>query len=796
MRGLLALLGLGADEVAGGQVLPRPLALGPARLGAAFSLLLGLSLAALPRLGTHGVESALVLGVFVPPVVAVAAQAIARAARPVAVSAAAILWRATQAGVLIFALPFVVLALNGLRVGHCDPLTGFSFMLLGPFAGTLLSAAAGCLAGLLSLGSVARTLFSLLLPLGSIAAALRELYATPGVFAYGHFFGYFPGTFFDPVTELPAPLLSLRVISTLALAGLWLLCLAHFDVVRARLFLWPAPGRGVVSAAALLLLSAVGVCGAYAPQLGHRSSLAFIEEELGETRVSERCILHVPREMRRERLEQLASHCDFRVAQIERWLGLRQEHKVRVLLFRSAAEKKALMGAAATNVAKPWRGEIYLHERPWPHPVLAHELAHVVAAGAGRGPFAVGGRLGGLLPNPTLIEGLAVAAAWADSSDQGLTPHQLSRTLIERGRPPNLDDFFGVGFFGQGRRQSYTVSGSLLRYVAEVHGAEALRRLYGHGDVQAALGISRAELQARWHAFLKRVPLPPEALPRARERFAGKGLLRQVCPHRKAALKRELGADLAAGDDAAAERTCGRLLELDPADDGTRALLVPVLARLGKEQEAQAELQALLAPPTAPEPTIDRAREDLGDEAWRRGSLQQARAIYAELLASPRGRDARRQLQVRLAALDGDARAGALLSDLLLGKPGEGTDGASAVYLMRELRALRADGLPHYLEARQLYFRARYREAAELLSQARGLGLPSQELVHEALRVEAIARTASFEFERAEALLAELARASPRDPATQAQVQDWTERIQFLRRDAPGVAPEGARSPH
>ena len=46
---------------------------------------------------------------------------------------------------------------------------------------------------------------------------------------------------------------------------------------------------------------------------------------------------------------------------------------------------------------------------PYPHPVIGHELAHVLAGSFGEGPFRVAGAAGGLVPNPGLIEGVAVA---------------------------------------------------------------------------------------------------------------------------------------------------------------------------------------------------------------------------------------------------------------------------------------------------------------------------------------------------------------------------------------------------
>ena len=64
------------------------------------------------------------------------------------------------------------------------------------------------------------------------------------------------------------------------------------------------------------------------------------------------------------------------------------------------------MGGRTTMVAKPWLHEIHIHPAHSPHPVLAHELAHVVAAPFGAPPLQLSARHG-LLVNMGLVEGLA-----------------------------------------------------------------------------------------------------------------------------------------------------------------------------------------------------------------------------------------------------------------------------------------------------------------------------------------------------------------------------------------------------
>src|SRR5207237_6895205 len=120
--------------------------------------------------------------------------------------------------------------------------------------------------------------------------------------------------------------------------------------------------------------------------------------------------LHTPREKTKEARALLAG--DDEVS----WRALREfaalpvaGRKVHVFLYRSAEEKRRLIGAAETSFTKPWLRQIHTNDAPVPHPILRHELAHAAFAEIAPGPFGVPG---GLLPQMALVEGAAVPADW------------------------------------------------------------------------------------------------------------------------------------------------------------------------------------------------------------------------------------------------------------------------------------------------------------------------------------------------------------------------------------------------
>lgn len=678
----------------------------------------------------HGVESAVALGVLLPPAVALtAASWVAEERARAAPELGRALRLAALAAVLQFALPLGLLALASLFVRNCTPVEGLAFMLLGPGFGVGLALPTGLLAGLAVRQRGLRRALAVVPPLLGVALAVHGFLSSPAVFFYGHYFGYFPGAIYDELVGLPAPLVFMRLATAAWIAAAWCVVIG---ATGGRLRLT----RGASRPWALLAAATCAIFGLgldlHRPELGIGSNQAHIREVLGATHNSERCHLILPREYPDK--ARLGADCDFRVRQMEDFFGLRQPGAVRVYLFRSAAEKRALMGAARTNIAKPWRREIYLQVERWPHPIMAHEVAHIVAGNAGVGPLRIAGSFGGLWPNPGLIEGVAVAADFRGT--QGLSPHQWARAALQLDRAPPLSHLLGAGFLATNKRLAYVMAGSFLRFLRDTRGRAVVRHIYQRGEVAAVVGRPLSELETEWHAFLRGVQLPEQARALATQRFTGRSVLSSICPHRVAALRQQLGRDLAAGDEGRAVRTCRRVLEVDPRDTATRAQLAALLADAGSpgltaELDRLAELGADLA--------LAHARHAVADAQWRAGDLPAARTAYAALLAEPQAPDARRLLRVKHAALSGSAKQAALLRALLLGDgAAEPAGPALAIHLVRALREERSDGLPHYLEARQLYYAHAPARAAAMLDESLAAGLPGAELTREAMRLSAL----------------------------------------------------------
>ena len=693
------------------------------RLSAAFAAAVGVVLGLVPLFGVHGVESALALGLLLPPWVA--ANAASYTERNRSMRGIDLMLRAIGAGLLIWLIPVALLALNSLRIRQCAPGEGLAFVLLGPAVGCALAACTGVWVAGLTKWPRLSPWIAAAIPIGATLLGLLAFYTTPTVYVFGAFAGYFPGAIYDDLVRIPVRYLSYRatmVVAVLALAilfdALWDSSSGKFDVgARARSQL----GTITVS------LGALGIVAAsywHGDHLGHWISERYLIERLGKTEQGQHCIVHMPRETLPEDARRLLEDCDFHVERTAKLAGLSSREPVTAYFFRNRDEKKELIGVGRTLIAKPWRREVYLQMAGWPHPVLGHEIVHAVLAEAGRAPFSVAANFGGLIPNSGIVEGAAVAIAWDLRDD--LDPDQWSRIMMDRQELPAAGELMSVRFSVLPARRAYMAAGSMMRFLIATRGGDAFLRAYRRGKIEG-LG----ELETQWHAYLEEVPVTAHERSVAEVELARPSIFSAVCPHELAKLRSDLAGDVAAQDDARTIETCRAILEIDDKEAHAHAALIGALARTGHTTEALVKLDALRATMNAPKPIVAAALEQYADASWTLGNLDEAERLYEELLAIPRTDGPARQSEVKKLGLGATPVERELIYEMLLGRPSS----AVVVHLAQALATIRNDGLGQYLEARQLIGQNRFSLALPLLQDAQRLGLPTPRLERELARL-------------------------------------------------------------
>lgn len=754
------------------------------RLSAAFAAVVGVVLAFIPLLAVHGVESALALGLLLPPWVAATAASYTERHR--GTRGIDLIFRMVGMGLLIWLIPFLLLALSSLRTRQCAPAEGLAFMLLGPALGCALAACTGVwVGGATRLPRLAPWLAAAI-PLGSALLGLWAFYSTPTVYVFGAFAGYFPGAIYDDFVRIPLRYLTYRATVLIAVLALGVLFDALWDPSSGTLGL-RGRGRSQLGAMAVCV-GALGVVAAsywQGNQLGHWVSDAYLVERLGKTERGEHCIVHMPRETLPEEASRLLEDCDFHVERVRAHTGLSSNEPVTAYVFRNQDEKKELIGVGRTLIAKPWRREVYLQMSHWPHPVLGHEVVHAVFEEAGRGPFAIAGTLGGLIPNPGIVEGTAVALAWDVRDD--LDPDQWSRIMMDRNELPSAAAVMSVRFSALPARRAYMAAGSLIRFLIAARGMDVLLETYHRGKVD-----DLDELEVDWHAYLGEVPVTPAERGVAEVALARPSIFSAICPHELAKLTAVLAGDAAARDDLRTIETCRAILEIDEHQAEAQATLVGALARHGRDAEALAMLEVLRATMNAPKPVVAAALEQYADSRWTLGNLEEADALYGKLLEIPRTDGSARQSEVKKLALEATDPERKLLYEILLGR----SPSPVVVHLAHSLAAIRDDGLGQYIEARQLMSANRYALALPLLRDAKRFGLPSVRLDQELSRLQGIAFFALGDYGESAATWRARAGASR---AAQAEALSWLERIDYAQTRAvspalpgPSLAPQAA----
>jgi hypothetical protein len=719
---------------------------------------LGLGLGLVPLFGVLGLELATAVAVFASLMGADLGSAVARQlARmpPSGVARAAYPGRALATGALASAglavaialVPGVIAAVRGLFVPTCDWEFGIVSYVAMPLASAALAGAIGHSMGAL-VGPV-RFVGAWVAQLPAIVVAVLALWrfhAAPPVYTYNAILGYFPGNLYDENVRLTATLAWSRLEQLAWVVAVLALVAWRFDVAsyRARLVApRPATPRLVAVAVALVALAAAVGLRMNGGRLGFAVDAEDLEAALGGRFETEHFIIHYSRTPEIESsIAVIAADHEFRYAQVVAQLGVAPRRKLVSFYFASPDEKYRLHGSRHVEMAKPWRGEIYLDHRPFPHRSLRHEIAHAVAAEFGDWMWGVSAqRVAGLplLVNPGMVEGLAVAIDWPGDYDRP-HPHESVRILQRLGKDPSIDRLFGLSFFSVSAQQGYTTAGSFVRFLLDRYGAARLRVLYQTGgDFEAAYAVSRDELEREWKAMLATIAIPDDIVESQKERFRGGSVFSKPCPHAIAKTRDRAFAALGAGDRPRAIALMRDVCRDSQGEPRYRLDLGDLLYG-GEHDRGEAHLhwtQVGLDERGVTTSLRANALDRLARAAVQRGELAHAGRLLAYARSLALGQDQKRQLDAAAIALAHEGPAGPALRSYMFAREERSTttieDAAAAVAAEPNL------GLARYLLGLQHHHRGNHAEAARQLQLALARGLPGPAFVRNAARMLATA---------------------------------------------------------
>jgi hypothetical protein len=775
-----------------------------------------LALSFVPMAGTLGYFSSLVLAPLLSLLAAAAGvDAVARVRERSPADGAGAMWLLAGQGAVVLgwllALPLGVLLLGMLWTINCDPLGGLWFFVIGPVCSAMLGFVAGVAMAVL-VGPRRRSLLLLAgwLPFVlCVVVGVRRLYFDPAVYAYDPFFGWFSGPIYDEGIAISARYLRYRAYNFTAMAAVWLGLRASVDgQLRAspRRMLASGPNR-VRTVAALILATLALALALASPRLGFSATVDSLGESLGATRETEHFVIHYgPTSATAREIDMVAAEHEFAWHRLEQRLDRAPDRKVHSFIFANGKQRGQLIGANVVEVSPPWRQQMYLSHRPWPHDVMHHELAHAFLGDFGDPllglPISAG--VWGLRVNGALIEGVPTALAPRAQDNLGL--HEQAAVLDRLDKRPPLASIMGVGFWGAAANRAYTAAGSFVLWLAQTRDWTSIAALYDNaGDFEATYGQPLDELEREWLSFLRALPLREQDIAAQAQRFQKNSVFRRPCAHRAADLRSAAARARLLGQQHEALDHQQTLCRIEPDEPGHFLGLAEMLAGWERYAEAAKVLDELATREQLTATIRGLIDEQRGDTALLAGTPEQleiAATRYQAALALGLGENRARQLQIKLLAARDPALA-PLVAQYF--GPFRVEDESHAGAVLQLWTASKIADLPghhalgHYLLGRQFLIAAAPREAAAVLAEALAppLGEPmlaTRELRRAAILAQLSALTQSRDWQGARAWLGPL-RELAEGAGHRELVDEWSERIAFFESYWSAAQAEGPPTP-
>jgi hypothetical protein len=763
------------------------------RIWAALAGVLGVGLGSVPLFGVLGFELATAAALFAAAMGLDVGSAFARELQRRAAGgegegeaasyAGRTMVRATLAAsglaMAVAAIPALIAAIRGIWSPTCDWWFGIEAYLAMPVVTAALAGAVGHALGVVCgprrlVGAAVAQL-----PLVFVVlAALWRFYSEPPVFSYNAILGYFPGNLYDENIQLRWPLVWSRleelgwVAALVAVVGFGLDLPRHRVAWRRAL---PAGRRIAIPAIAAGCLAGAIALHLQAGALGYAVDAGDIAAELdGRIETAHFVIHYAHTEDIDADIALIAEDHELRYAQVVAQLGVAPEGKLRSFYFADRDQKARWFGARDVEMAKPWRREIYLEHRAFPHGSLRHEIAHAVASAFGDPLLGVATRHG-VFANPGLIEGLAVAIDWPGGYERP-TPHEAVRAMQDLGIQPAIGQLLSLQFFSVSSARGYTTAGSFLRFLLDRHGAEKLRALYRTGgDFEAAYGMPLAELEGRWRTMIGTIELPPGSIEAQRERFRGASVFARPCPHAIAGRRERARRVYVAGDRRTAVDLLRHVCDDAPEEPRHRMELGDMLVAgdAAERQEATSIWSSLARDAEHVTSTLRvEVLERLAREAAARGDRAAVEARIHEASALPIDSSERRQLDAEVFALaHRGAAAVPLYAYFFVPTPID-----NAMIAQWAVLAEPDLGFAHYLLGLQRLTLGLWAAASDELDRALALGLPSALFVRNAARRLAVAAYRSHDTARVGTAIAVLSGPDMTAP-DRLLANDWQARL-------------------
>lgn len=688
--------------------------------------------------------------------------------------------RALSLNLVLFGLPLLIITIAQFWTMNCDWLEGLGFYFLLPGITLIYASALGLLIGYAIPYRIIGDIVYFLSLGASIGLSLYKLYMEPPIFSFNPIFGYVPGWIYDELIEITGTLVLYRVFNLLyALLFLFIAYLA-FNPSKGRLDLFRLKLKSAGTAILLLLISTITLFHLLGAHIGFDLNREDIINKLGGRFESRHFVIYYPKKSKiHKRIKKIAEDHEFRYWQLTRYFKITPKGKFHSYYYSSPKEKARLMGARYLNIAKPYLRELHIHDAPYPHSVLKHELAHLLAGEFGAPPFKASGGL--LSMKPGLIEGLAVAAAW---DEDRLTAHQWSKAyrLLKKSHPPSMEKIIDAGgFWTSASGIAYTLSGSFVRFLIDRYGIEKFKRVYPDAKFNRTYGKSLKALVGEWEKFLAaQIPLSRGDRHIAKYRFRRPSIFKRVCAHELAQLHKDAFAAERRKDHQKALILRKRIISFEPRNTSHHAALLNTVYQAKNYHHAAKLALKLLDNSALHVPLRARVLGIGGNALWRLGRKREARNLFERALAlhPSYGSDRLNIIKLKVLALPA---SGENLRQYLLQR----RDSRLELLILKEATMQNPEfASAFYLLGRRLFYFEKWKKALQYLTVADKLKLKEKTLLLENWRLIGEAHYHLGRYNRASVIFKRLIK-NGLSQGNIVDAQDWLERCRWALQGKP-----------
>ncbi len=560
----------------------------------------------------------------------------------------------------------------------CDPFKGVFFYLLIPVTTLFLIYH---LLKILNKHILKRYYLIILL---SLFGELYLLYSQPQIFFYNSFWGYFQGSLYDVNFSISKPLIWLSVFKTIN------------GVILSKYLLDKHLLR------AFLILSSVII---YFDQanLGLISTHKSIQEALGgHYKTKHFNIYYSANSNIRKKIKLIASEHEMRLSELEKMYNIKWNTKIDSYIFESSEQKKQLMGAGNTLIAKPWLEEIYInYSSQFPHPHLKHELSHVIASEFSKRWLHIPMKFG-IIPQMGIVEGFAVSS---EDEKGELTLFEKMAILKKINKFPPLEKMVSFDdFWSYNSYFAYQTVGGFLKFLKIKCGVEKIKILYQKESFQKAYNKDILQLKTEYLNFLDNIKISDKYTPKTKANFSRKSVFKIICPHDITEIKENAEYLIKNKSFKEGIKEAEKLLKLAPHNINHKLYLAKLSMKYKKHDKAMQYIKDI-------NPEFETNKQNIlklqADILWLNNNQNKSLEIYKKLIKQNIPNSMYREIYIKIQALENKNIRNMIKNYLLKRKPI-----GSYLYWFhnKELNNISSD-VVNYLYGRYYYNYENYKEA-------------------------------------------------------------------------------------